>query len=137
MTQVRGVVGLVVIVCRRCRRLRRSGCRVLERLELGLKIENVLTKAQWVKVQSFDAVILEIESGRAQIAVLDSIQAKQYIARRRRGQFILPTPKFESDQNLAVRSGAEDLKEWLNVTLRFMEQRGELGAIWDKYLNMA
>ena len=43
MTQVRGVVGLVVIVCRRCRRLRRSGCRVLERLELGLKIENVLT----------------------------------------------------------------------------------------------
>jgi polar amino acid transport system substrate-binding protein len=100
-------------------------------------IESVLTKAQWVKVQSFDAVILEIESGRAQIAVLDSIQAKQYIARRRRGQFILPTPKFESDQNLAVRSGADDLKEWLNVTLRFMEQRGELGAIWDKYLNMA
>ena len=88
-------------------------------------------------MQSFDAVILEIESGRAQIAVLDSIQAKQYIARRRRGQFILPTPKFESDQNLAVRSGADDLKEWLNITLRFMEQRGELGAIWDKYLNMA
>ena len=90
-------------------------------------MEKHLTNVTWVRVQNHDALIMELEAGRSEIALINTFSAAKYIKSRGKGYYYEPLPKRESDTNLAVRqSNPPELLRWLNVTLRWLEQQGDI-----------
>ena len=97
-------------------------------------MEKHLKKVTWVRVQYYDGIYLELESGRSDFALLDFMAASKYIQARGKGYYIVPLPKRESDTNMAVRkSNPPEFRDWLNITLRWLEQQGDIDLIWNKW----
>lgn len=91
-------------------------------------------KLKWRGVPNRDTFFLELESGRSAYALLDEIGAAQYIEARNKGQYIQLSPAYNSPTNLAIRkSGNTELLRWLDQTLYFMGNVGQLEEIWAKY----
>jgi polar amino acid transport system substrate-binding protein len=94
-----------------------------------------IKNAQWVLVQNFETLILEIDSGRGDVALASSTEAGKYIQQRKRGFFVVPTPSRLAETNLAIRKSADpQLRETLNAILDDLEKRGELDKVWAKYV---
>jgi len=91
-------------------------------------------KLKWRGVPNRDTFFLELESGRSVYALLDEIGAAQYIETRNKGYYIQISPAYNSPTNLAIRkSGTTELLRWLDQTLFFMGNVGQLEEIWAKY----
>jgi polar amino acid transport system substrate-binding protein len=91
-------------------------------------------KMRWRGVPNRDTFFLELESGRSVYALLDEIGAAQFIEARNRGHYIQVQPAYSSPTNLAIRKAANtELLRWLDQTLFFMGNVGQLEAIWAKY----
>lgn len=94
-----------------------------------------LRNVEWVLVQSFETLILELDSGRSEVALASSTEAGKYIQQRKRGSFVVPTPSRLAETHLAIRkSNDPQLREALNAILDDLEKRGELDNVWAKYV---
>jgi polar amino acid transport system substrate-binding protein len=91
-------------------------------------------KLKWRGVPNRDTFFLELESGRSVYALLDEIGAAQFIEARNRGHYIQIQPVYSSPTNLAIRKAANtEFLRWLDQTLFFMGNVGQLEEIWAKY----
>jgi polar amino acid transport system substrate-binding protein len=98
-------------------------------------LQPLLTKTNWAVVQSSDAMFLELESGRADALVTSDVQIAQYLKTRGKGTMIVPTPVRVQPTNIGLRKSADpQLREWLNISLDFLETDGTLERIWAKYV---
>lgn len=98
----------------------------------------VLTKTAWTLMPSYSAVYLELDSGRHDAGLMDAINGKGFITARagKNWTFVLPTPALATDTNIALKkSNPTELLRWLNLTVNYLKQRGELKTAWDKYTN--
>jgi polar amino acid transport system substrate-binding protein len=101
-------------------------------------MEKQLTSVQWILVQNFETLLLELDSGRSPVALCSSTEAKNYIDRRNRGVFIIPTPVQSSATNLALRKSADPkFREALDAIIDNLEKQGQLEKIWAKYSSPA
>jgi polar amino acid transport system substrate-binding protein len=99
------------------------------------RMEKELRNVQWVLVQSFETLILEIDSGRSEVALCSSTEAGKYIQQRKRGSFVIPTPSKLAETNLAIRKSTDpQLREALNAIVDNLEKRGDLDKVWAKYV---
>jgi polar amino acid transport system substrate-binding protein len=88
----------------------------------------------WRGVPNRDTFFLELESGRSEYALLDEIGAAQFIEARNKGHYIQIQPRYSSPTNLAIRKDSNtEFLRWLDQTLFFMGNVGQLEAIWAKY----
>ncbi len=91
-------------------------------------------KLKWRGVANRDTFFLELESGRSPYALLDEIGAQQFINARNKGTYTQIMPAYASSTNLALRKSANtELLRWLDTTLGYMENLGQLDDIWSKY----
>jgi len=91
-------------------------------------------KLKWRGVPNRDTFFLELESGRSVYALLDEIGAAQFIEARNKGHYIQIQPAYTSPTNLAIRKAANtEFLRWLDQTLFFMGNVGQLEEIWAKY----
>lgn len=98
-------------------------------------MEKELRSVQWVLVQNFETLILELDSGRSDVALVGSTEAGKYILQRKRGIFYVPKPAKQSETNLALRKSTDpQFREALNAILDDLEKRGELDKVWSKYV---
>lgn len=98
-------------------------------------MEKELRNVQWVLVQNFETLLLEIDSGRSDLALVGATEAARYVSQRKRGFFIVPNPSKSSETHLALRkSNDPQLREALNGILDGLEKRGELDKVWSKYI---
>jgi polar amino acid transport system substrate-binding protein len=98
-------------------------------------IQRLIPKASWTLVQSNDAMMLELDSGRVEMIATNEATMLDYIAKRRRGTAVYPTPKIITGANFAVRKTPDrDLLNWLNTSLEYFRQTGMLETINEKYL---
>jgi ABC-type amino acid transport substrate-binding protein len=98
----------------------------------------VLTKTAWTLMPSYSAVYLELDSGRHDAGLMDAINGKGFVTARQGKNwiFVQPTPALATDTNIALKkSNPTELLRWLNLTVNYLKQRGELKAAWDKYTN--
>ena len=94
-------------------------------------VSKQLTAVQWVLVQNFETLLLELDSGRSQLALTDSMEAKRYIAQRKKGVYITPTPILDVPTNLAIRKSADPkLREALDQIIENLDKKGQLEIIW-------
>lgn len=98
-------------------------------------LQPLLTKTTWVLTQSSDAMFLELESGRADALLTSDVQIAKYIKAHGRGHMIIPTPVHAQPTNIGLRWSANpQLREWLNISLDFLQTDGTLDRIWAKYV---
>jgi len=98
-------------------------------------MEKEIRNAQWVLVQNFETLILELDSGRSDVALCSSTEAGKYISQRKRGFFVVPKPGRVAETNLAIRKSTDpQLREALNSIVDGLEKRGELDMVWAKYV---
>ena len=89
---------------------------------------------KWRGVPNRDTFFLELESGRSVYALLDEIGAAKFIEARNKGHYMKIQPGYSSPTNLAIRKAANtEFLRWLDQTLFFMGNVGQLEAIWAKY----
>ncbi|MCG8446346.1 MAG: transporter substrate-binding domain-containing protein [Hyphomicrobiales bacterium] len=97
--------------------------------------ERILTDTDWVRTQSNDAMLLELESRRADAILSNHPTLLGYVRTRGRGTMILPEPRLEQPTGFGLRkANPSDLRDWLNVAIAYFEANGELEAVWQKYL---
>jgi polar amino acid transport system substrate-binding protein len=97
--------------------------------------ESVLKNVKWVRTASNDAMLLELESGRADIILSNHPTLLKYIEARRKGRMIIPEPQLRQPTSFGLRKyPSKDLRDWLNVALAFYEADGSLEGIWQKHL---
>jgi polar amino acid transport system substrate-binding protein len=101
-----------------------------------IQMKPILSAAQWHLMPSYDAEFLELDSGRQDAGLMDAVNAKGYL-KNRAGKnlvFIKPTPNIATDTNIALKkSNPTEMLRWLNLTIRYLDQRGELKTLWAKY----
>lgn len=98
-------------------------------------MEKEIRNAQWVLVQNFETLILELDSGRGDVVLCSSTEAGKYILQRKRGFFVVPAPSRLAETNLAIRKSTDpQLREALNSIIDGLEKRGDLDKIWAKYV---
>lgn len=97
-----------------------------------------LDKVTWIKTQSNDAMILEMESGRAHGFVSAAPAAYDYVAKRQKGVVYIPTPVKQQPVNIGLRKTPNpELKNWLDVTIAFITYDGTMSQIWEKHIPSA
>lgn len=95
----------------------------------------IIPNVTWVLMKNFETLLLEIDSQRSEITLMDAVQAKRYIDTRKRGFFHAPSPRQSSFTNLAVRKSSDgQLRDALDKIIVDMEKSGELAKIWAKYV---
>lgn len=95
-----------------------------------------LPNVQWVLAPSYEAAMLEVQSGRADLMLASSFTFAKLIKENLKGngEYVVPEPKNRIPTNIGLRkSNPPELREWLNHALNWFEQRGELDKIWEKY----
>ena len=97
--------------------------------------ERILTDTDWVRTQSNDAMLLELESRRADAILSNHPTLLGYVKTRGRGTMILPEPRLQQPTGFGLRkANPSDLRDWLNVAIAYFEANGDLEAVWQKYL---
>lgn len=97
--------------------------------------EKVLHDVSWVRTQSNDAMLLELESGRADAILSNHPTLLGYVAARNRGTMYLPEPQLKQPTGFGLRkSNPSELRDWLNVAIAYFEASGDLEERWQKYL---
>jgi polar amino acid transport system substrate-binding protein len=98
-------------------------------------IQRLIPRATWTLVQSNDAMMLELDSGRVEMIASNEPTLNSYVERRRRGTVVIPTPRVITGANFAVRKTPDkELVTWMNVALEYFRQTGMLQTINDRYL---
>lgn len=91
--------------------------------------------ATWVLVSSNDAMLLELESGRADVALTTQPTIQDYIASRGKGMMVIPQPLLGNPANWGLpKSPSKELRDWMNVAIEAGKLDRSLTAIWNKYL---
>ncbi len=99
-------------------------------------VSKQMQNVQWVLVQNFETLLLELDSGRSQVVLVDGSEGKKYIATRNRGVFITPTPVLQTTTNMALRKSADpQLQAALDEIIGNLEKQGQLEKIWAKNLS--
>ncbi|OZI38270.1 hypothetical protein CAL29_08090 [Bordetella genomosp. 10] len=98
-------------------------------------VEGLLPKASWTLVKTNDAMLLELESGRADVAISNQPTLLQYVAAKKKGNISLPVPARGTTAPFALRKEANpQLRNWLDTTLQYAKADGVVQKIWEKYL---
>jgi polar amino acid transport system substrate-binding protein len=96
--------------------------------------QSFLPDAQWTLVKSTDAMILELESKRADVILSNEPTMSQYHQAKGTGTLVIPEPIRAQPGNLGLRKNATDLKAWLDITIAYYTTTGQLPTIWEKYV---
>jgi polar amino acid transport system substrate-binding protein len=98
-------------------------------------IRRLIPRATWSLVQSNDAMMLELDSGRVEMIASNEPTLRSYIDTRHRGTMVLPTPLVITGANFAMRKAADTgLLRWMDTALEYFRQAGMLETIGDHYL---
>lgn len=98
-------------------------------------IRRLVPNATWTLVQSNDAMMLELDSGRVDMIASNEPTLRSYIEQRHRGTMVMPTPLITTGANFGIRKTAtKDLWLWLDTTLDYFRKSGLLQAIGDRYI---
>ncbi|MEP9347888.1 transporter substrate-binding domain-containing protein [Xanthobacter sp. KR7-225] len=96
--------------------------------------QEFLPKATWTLVKSTDAMILELETGRADVILSNEPTLALFLQAKKKGTLVIPTPVRAQPINFGLRKEAKDLKEWMDITLEYYKISGAVNEIWTKYL---
>lgn len=96
--------------------------------------QKVMPNASWTLVKASNAMIMELESGRVDAIVSNHPTLLLYKQSKGAGHMVIPEPVVASPVNIAMRKKSPELREWLNVAIRYYEADGTFQAIWNKYL---
>ncbi|WP_413733702.1 transporter substrate-binding domain-containing protein [Sodalis sp. RH21] len=88
----------------------------------------------WSLVKGYDAMVMELESGRVDAIVSSEPILQLYRQAKGKGTIVMPKDPIATPSNFAVRKGSTQLKEWLNIAIDYYRADGEFKLIWDKYL---
>lgn len=92
-------------------------------------------KANWVLVPNADAMLLELDSGRATVALTGIPDIQKYIeSRGNKGSYAVPEPVISLGNAYAFRRSSKDLRDWVNVAIDWYIHEKSIPAIWAKYL---
>jgi polar amino acid transport system substrate-binding protein len=94
-----------------------------------------LPKATWTLVKSTDAMILEMESGRADVILSNEPTLVLFLKAKKKGELVIPTPVRAQPINFGMRKNSKELQEWVNIALEYYKISGDVTAIWSKYLS--
>lgn len=98
-------------------------------------VQAMMPNAKWALVKTNDAMLLELESGRADIAISNQPTLLQYVESRKRGTITLPTPLRGTTAPFGMRkTTGHELRDWLDVSLEYAKSEESIQKIWDKYL---
>jgi len=93
-----------------------------------------LPKATWTLVKSTDAMILEMESGRADVILSNEPTLALFLKAKKKGELVIPTPVRAQPINFGMRKNSKELKEWVDIALEYYQISGDVTEIWNKYL---
>lgn len=94
----------------------------------------LLPNATWILVPKYENAFLEIQSGRADVVLGSAISLAKFASERGAGEIVIPKPYVGVPTSFGLRkSYPSELKNWLNLSLAYADQRGEIDAIWRKY----
>jgi polar amino acid transport system substrate-binding protein len=96
--------------------------------------QEFLPNASWTLVKSSDAMVLEMESGRADVILSNEPTLALFLQAKKRGTLVIPQPVRAQPINFGMRKNAKDLQEWVNITLEYYHVSGAVTEIWNKYL---
>lgn len=96
--------------------------------------QEFLPKASWTLVKSTDAMVLEMETGRADVMLSNEPTLALFLQAKKKGALVIPSPVRAQPINFAMRKEAKDLKEWVNIALDYYKVSGAVTEIWNKYL---
>lgn len=98
-------------------------------------IHRLIPNATWTMVQSNDAMMLELDSGRVDMIASNEPTLRSYIDKRHRGTMVLPTPVIITGANFAMRKSVDaQLLRWMDTALEYFRQGGMLQSIGDRYV---
>jgi len=96
--------------------------------------QEFLSKATWTLVKSTDAMILEMETGRADVILSNEPTLALFLQAKKKGTIVIPGPVRAQPINFGMRKEAKDLQEWVNIALEYYKTSGAVTEIWNKYL---
>ncbi|WP_180970541.1 substrate-binding periplasmic protein [Burkholderia sp. WAC0059] len=96
--------------------------------------QKVLPHATWTLVQTNDAMLMELESGRVDAILSNEPTLSLYMQSRGQGHLVIPKNAIASPVSIALRRGNPDLRQWLDYAIQYYQADGSLKAIWNKYL---
>lgn len=98
-------------------------------------VQGMMPNATWALVKTNDAMLLELESGRADIAISNQPTLLQYVAAKKKGNITLPSPARGTTAPFGLRkTTGHELRDWLDVALEYSKQEESIQKIWNKYL---
>jgi polar amino acid transport system substrate-binding protein len=98
-------------------------------------IRRMIPEATWTLVQSNDAMMLELDSGRVDMIASNEPTLLSYVEKRRRGTMVMPTPLIVTGSNFAMRKSTDhELLRWMDTALEYYRRTGLLQQIGDKHL---
>ncbi|MDJ0391047.1 transporter substrate-binding domain-containing protein [Roseomonas sp. E05] len=98
-------------------------------------IQRLIPAATWTMVQSNDALMLELDSGRVDMIASNEPTLRSYVEKRRRGKMVMPTPLITTGSNFAMRKSVDgELLRWMDTALDYFRKSGQLQMIGDKHL---
>jgi polar amino acid transport system substrate-binding protein len=92
-------------------------------------------RVHWLLVKSNDQMLLDLETGRADLALSNQPTLVKYIQQRGKGHLIIPKPKVRQPTNIGLRkTQTKALRDWLNVAIAYLKSEKALATIWQKYM---
>ena len=98
-------------------------------------IQRLIPKATWTMVHSNDAMMLELDSGRADMIASNEPTLRTYVDNRKRGTMVMPEPLIRTGANFAMRKSADtQFLRWMDTALEYFRASGVLQTIGDRYI---
>lgn len=99
-------------------------------------VQDQLGLASLTLVKTSEAMLLELTSGRADLAISNRPTLKDYIAKTQQATLVVPLPVRGTDAPFALRKMENpNFQVWLNARIKVGRADGTLTKIWAKYLN--
>lgn len=97
--------------------------------------QKIAPKATWVLVPSNDAMLLEVESNRVDVALTSQPTVQDFIKARKKGTMVIPQPVIGNPANFGLpKNGSKELRDWMNIAIDAGKLDRSITDIWEKYL---
>lgn len=99
-------------------------------------VQDLLDKSSMTLVKTSDAMLMELTSGRVDLAISNRPTLKDYIAKTQSATLVVPEPIRGTDAPFAIRKTDDHaLQNWLDTRIKAGVSDGSLPKIWNQYLN--